>query len=1298
MQEGMGKIVDVNMKRWPLGVEFSNWSDVCAKLNVEIPECFVESGKVTRKLYEVCAVLNAARRKRFCPEQLQNIGSPMFRYRREDRAILRWFGPERFNFEGTEEDNYCLGSQGHADGLDEPAVGGYKFYVGTTNDKTRRHKEHKEAIENGGDRGSGFIRSMGNHGYHGEADRFGGWKLDARQGKDNEAMVVTEAKVSTLVEDQTTEEFCCKHGLHHVRGGVYVFSAQILKDVLQVKWRQFKGLCMLCGSHGHKAKTCPAPDLELLTSRTQRVARVLFRYKRDDPAVCTSRTMSLIEEDDRSNDGDAPIERIYHCARKFMQILSDQSSPARILHTYVENPEPDEVNVVSEDQVDRFLKRTGYATELGLREKQREAIKHVLDPVRPDITLAVPTAYGKTTVFVAAAIHEVLCGNGKAVVWLPFNALMSEIAETFAALADRDLDVREELREEFGSEHEGQEMRGLLGYVVQRARVVRNDTYCEVEETRTPYGGTFYVRDHDTQLPRRITWTVWRGVQSDGFMREHQNSDTFKTADIILATPDKWTWPDAKNGYCDSFVSTFRDVLHNIGLLVVDEAHQFSEVFGANIREVIKRMRVLHEARWIQHQTAGIGKRGPAQCYLRFRTLLSSATLAEPGQFTRQLLGNNDQNTEIVQLRQATVYSSKPLEDAYVQLDEVEPFGDVEENDMDAPPSQRVLQEMCDNMKERADQRQQRLALFLDGEIKINALKNMLAPSVIHDGIRRCLIFVDSKFMANMLTVNLYGVQQQWRAAGKELYVTPYHGDCATHHRRVYEGLFRKWVPTGDKHSLHVIVATSALEAGVNIAGCDLVFVLDARKCSCSSLTQRIGRGGRHVGRPALVVIGISENESQRQGERHNEDEEADENDAEADENDKDVENDPGLLLLDPQKYLAEVQAQSGLAKSAAIPLYGDLQLIRDASLLRLDIHSLPYNTVQRANERELVAEIRRKIPVLSDDEICLPMRGVSSNTVSVLLCDKEGQLIVARGGARIEIAKVDAIKCFDHYHPEAQCRDPHGRTVFAGFGYELRRNNHSDTSWLKRLSAVRVALMHDKHRTPVFNDRNARSMTSSTWVEDVSFEAMENANAASRRGVVTIGVVTISREWTGYSISCSNGKRTTKTSTEVKRYSDYYRQRDDMVTFFTPAVERASGWTCNFSLPKEHIDERMVRDGCLTLGAALEFSAAESLNCSTQHINVRIKKNQVAQDAAAVQLQLIVYETAHTGLAREVTEHLREWISASVLSEDLFERKKFHLSREMRELMNGGRLANAVNVAAICLTELRRVLEPVFT
>ncbi len=66
------------------------------------------------------------------------------------------------------------------------------------------------------------------------------------------------------------------------------------------------------------------------------------------------------------------------------------------------------------------------------------------------------------------------------------------------------------------------------------------------------------------------------------------------------------------------------------------------------------------------------------------------------------------------------------------------------------------------------------------------------------------------------------------------------------------------WVP---RNKLHIIVATSALEAGVNICGLDYIIIPNAAKCSKESLMQRIGRGGRSSGRPTVIVIGANEEE-----------------------------------------------------------------------------------------------------------------------------------------------------------------------------------------------------------------------------------------------------------------------------------------------------------------------------------------------------------------------------------------------------------------------------------------------------
>ena len=229
------------------------------------------------------------------------------------------------------------------------------------------------------------------------------------------------------------------------------------------------------------------------------------------------------KRDDRDNRDGAPIARICECAKNMLRICARHSrtTAARLLLTHVEH-KGEEDDVRSRDEVDEFLESIEYATELTLREKQREAIKHILDKDRPDVTLAVPTAYGKTTVFLAAAIHEVVHGNGKVVIWLPYTALMSEIADTFAEMADRDFDLNRDFCEQYGEQENGEQinMRGLVGQVVQRTRVETNEAYCDVKETRSAYGGTFYVKDPTVQRTTemhqvdRVAWGAARRIHA----------------------------------------------------------------------------------------------------------------------------------------------------------------------------------------------------------------------------------------------------------------------------------------------------------------------------------------------------------------------------------------------------------------------------------------------------------------------------------------------------------------------------------------------------------------------------------------------------------------------------------------------------------------------------------------------------------------------------------------------------------------------------------------------------------------
>ena len=231
-----------------------------------------------------------------------------------------------------------------------------------------------------------------------------------------------------------------------------------------------------------------------------------------------------------------------------------------------------------------------------LRHLQRECLEHVVHPGRPDIVLTAPTSYGKTLMYLVAAVHEVVYGEGTAVIFLPFSALMSELAHTLAELTD----------DQYSPVYR------------QQGRVITHEADPRVVGTTLPYGGRLRIRLPKGQGSREISWTIWRGVSGDPIMREQLKMGVFRDADIILATPDKWMWPDSfhANG-CDSFLSTLPlraltaegaraltqkqvqqaqaqknlEWLRKFGLIIADEAHELQGVLGGSVSELIRRMK-----------------------------------------------------------------------------------------------------------------------------------------------------------------------------------------------------------------------------------------------------------------------------------------------------------------------------------------------------------------------------------------------------------------------------------------------------------------------------------------------------------------------------------------------------------------------------------------------------------------------------------------------------------------------------------------------------------------------------------
>lgn len=116
-----------------------------------------------------------------------------------------------------------------------------------------------------------------------------------------------------------------------------------------------------------------------------------------------------------------------------------------------------------------------------------------------------------------------------------------------------------------------------------------------------------------------VTWTIWygggRGRNVDKPMKEHEQSRSFQSARIRLATLDKAHWSLFRSREGKDFVARLR-------CLCIDEAHTYDGVFGANVHYFIKRLYLATDI---------LGNRRPFIC-------LASATLSSARTFATQLL------------------------------------------------------------------------------------------------------------------------------------------------------------------------------------------------------------------------------------------------------------------------------------------------------------------------------------------------------------------------------------------------------------------------------------------------------------------------------------------------------------------------------------------------------------------------------------------------------------------------------------------------------------------------------------
>ncbi|MEM4382194.1 MAG: helicase-related protein [Candidatus Caldarchaeum sp.] len=174
------------------------------------------------------------------------------------------------------------------------------------------------------------------------------------------------------------------------------------------------------------------------------------------------------------------------------------------------------------------------------------------------------------------------------------------------------------------------------------------------EQKAIAYGGTIRLMD------KEIGWTVWyghgEGYTLDELMNEHENSDTFKSARIRIATVDKAHW---------SLIRHHKEFVRRLRYIVLDEVHTYSGIFGANVYFFLKRLLMSQEL------LRPSGSKEP-------RFFLASATLSNTDEFTQKLLPL-DSNDKIEHIQDAVAQ-----EVSLMALDELQHY-------LANPPIDRLL-------------------------------------------------------------------------------------------------------------------------------------------------------------------------------------------------------------------------------------------------------------------------------------------------------------------------------------------------------------------------------------------------------------------------------------------------------------------------------------------------------------------------------------------------------------------------------------------------------------------------------
>ena len=243
----------------------------------------------------------------------------------------------------------------------------------------------------------------------------------------------------------------------------------------------------------------------------------------------------------------------------------------------------------------------------------------------------------------------------------------------------------------------------MWGQAERLVRLSDKKTLAYPGRQNTAYGGTIKVGKET------LGWTIWHGVgygsTFDRVMDAHEQSDTFGAARIRIATLDKAHFSLFTKRENKDFAARLR-------CLVVDEAHTYDGIFGANVHYFLKRTYLAKEIQ---------GKQRPG-------LFLASATLSSAKKFAKTMLSVDDE--EIIHIEDSTKQ----------QLDLI-PTADVPKA-LAAPPADGLL----------------RIVLLLNDQAGDVSLLPFMGNEKELGADVNAIYFSQSKFTSKKLKMSLEGV------------------------------------------------------------------------------------------------------------------------------------------------------------------------------------------------------------------------------------------------------------------------------------------------------------------------------------------------------------------------------------------------------------------------------------------------------------------------------------------------------------------------------------------------------------